>query len=214
MVGITAVGNRPFRLANFAAGADGGFTVTFRVAGFFPPGSLPLTIVSIPGEAALAQATVTVTNAPSVAPEKMTLSPNGGPVGTRLTASGEGFAAGTTVAFFTTELAKGPVEGTREVVRLRIPADGRVTFGIDMGGYSPGQHDLYAYTDGNRIGYPLVRLVFDVTAASAPGMPNTGGGATAQPAAGWELLIVVLATAGLALAGGALRRRRARSQGA
>ncbi len=209
LFGLTARGTARVKLADITAGADGGFTASFRVASFFPPGPLPLVVVSVPGGAELAQATVTVTNAPSVATEKLTVSPSAGPAGTRFTATGEGFAAGNTVGFFTIESARVPGGNLREVARLQVPADGRVSFTFDSTGYSPEMHDLVAFTGGIVIGFPLVRPTFTVTAASTPGLPNTGDGGQAARAVGTRS-VPALILALLGIAGGAgLRRRRA-----
>ena len=209
LFGLTARGTMRVRLAEITAGADGGFTTTFRVAGFYPAAPLPLVVVSIPDGAELARATVTVTDAPSIAPEKLTVAPSAGPAGTRFTATGEGFAAGTTVAFYTVESAKGPSGSPREVARVQIPADGRVGFSFDSTGYSPEGYDLVAHTGGIIIGFPLVRPTFTVTAASAPGLPNTGAGGRAGSAASVGPLLSALAALGIA-GGLASRRRRAR----
>ena len=213
LFGLTARGTMRVRLAAITAGADGGFTTTFRVAGFYPAAPLPLVVVSISEGAELARATVTVTDAPSVAPEKLTVAPSTGPAGTRFIATGEGFAVGTTVAFYTVESAKGPSGSPREVARVQIPADGQVSFSFDSTGYSAEQYDLTAHPNEIIIGFPLVRPTFTVTAGGAPGLPNTGGGAGqaagARPILPWAL-------AGLSLAGAlglghVARRRRAGS---
>ena len=210
LFGLSARGTMRVRLADFTVGADGAFTARFRVAGFFPATPLPLAVVSIPDGAELATATVMVTDAPSVALERLVLNPDAGSAGTRFAATGEGFAAGTTVAFFAVESAQGATGTLRELARIRIPADGRVAFAFDSTGYSPGQYDLVAFTDGLVIGFPLVRPTFKVTASGTPGLPNTGGGAAHNGDAAGGLLLVTL---GLlvtgALVGRRARRRRA-----
>lgn len=175
LVGLTARGTMRVKLAEMTAGVDGSFMTTFRVAGFYPAAPLPLVVVSVPDGAEVAQTTVMVTTGPSVATEQLTIAPDAGPVGTRFVATGGGFAAGTTVAFLVTPSAQGPTGDYREVVRITIPADGRVAFTIDSTGYRPEQYDLVAFTDGTIIGFPLVRPTFTVT-APMPGLPSTGGG--------------------------------------
>jgi len=189
LVGLTARGTMRLTLVEMVAGADGGFAATFRVAGFYPAAPLPLIVASMPDGTELARTVVLVTDAPSIASEKLAVSPGTGTGGTRFTATGEGFKAGTTVAFFTTETAKGPAGGILEVARVRVPADGRVAFGFDSTGYSVEEHDLVAFTDGIVLGFPLVRPTFVVTAAAMPGLPSTGGGRMAHRNSGaWTLL--------------------------
>lgn len=86
-----------------------------------------------------------------------------------------------------------------------------MTLSIDTSGYNPGAYTLVAFTDGTLISYPLARLVFTVTAASAPGLPNTGHGHAAPGATmpGFLPGLGVAALAAFVDLGGmvALRRR-------
>jgi hypothetical protein len=202
--------NARVKLADLTAGADGGFATTIRENGFSPPGPLPV-IVTAAG-ADLAQAILTVTDAPSIAPERLTVAPAAGPAGTRLTATGTGLTPGLAVVAFTTESAKGPAGNFRQVATLTVPADGRVSIPIDTTGYTPEGYDLIVFGPGGpQIGLPLVIAQFMVTAPAAPGLPNTGGGGLAARPAPWPGALLFT---GGALLGGLLlvataRRRRA-----
>ena len=66
---------------------------------------------------------------------------------------------------------------------VQIGADGRFTVAIDSTGYRPEQYDFVALTGAP--GPPVVAR-FTVTAAGAPGLPNTGGGGSiGQSAYAW-----------------------------
>ncbi len=202
-------GGARVKLADLVAGADGGFTAAVRLVGTIRPGPTPLVVVG--GGVDLAQATLTVTDAPSIATERLAVTPGSGSAGTRFAAVGTGLTPGQAVALFTTESAKGPQGHFREIARLTVPADGRVAVAIDSAGYDPDGYDLILFGPGGpAIGLPLVIAQFTVTAAAMPGLPNTGGGyaATAIRAPRGALLgLVVLGILAL-LAGG---RRRAAS---
>lgn len=62
-------------LAKLIAGADGRFTTTVDPNGHFKPG--PFTLVVVSAGVDLAQATIRVTTAPSIAPERLTTTPKG-----------------------------------------------------------------------------------------------------------------------------------------
>jgi len=171
-------GNARIKLADLTAGADGGFTTTTRVPGYHPTTEHSFPIVIVGAGADLAQASVAVTDAPSIAPETLTVAPVAGPVGTRFTATGAGLTPGLAVVAFTTESDKGPAGHFRQVTTLPVPADGRIVFPIDTTGYDADGYDLIVFGPGGpQIGLPLVLGHFTVTAPSTmPGLPNTGGG--------------------------------------
>lgn len=199
--------NARVKLADFTAGADGGFTTTVDTTGAWMPGDGPLIVVS--GGVDLAQAAITVTDA-SIATERLTITPSTGPVGSRFTATGGGYKAGTTVTAFTTESALGPRGHFRQVAKIQVPADGRVSFSVDTTGYSAESFDVIVFGPGGpQIGLPLVIAQFMVTAAGGSAgvaptgagaaqvpaqMPSTGGGADA--ANGWALLGLLVAGLG------------------
>lgn len=167
------------KLADLTAGADGGIKTTVRVPGFYPTNTFMLAITSTDG-ADLAQATVPLTDAPSIAPERLTVAPGTGPAGMRFAATGTGLPAGSTVAFFTTESAKGPGGNFRTIAKVPVPADGRVSVTIDSTGYSAESYDLIVFGPGGpEIGLPLVIGSFMVTAPGTAGTPSaplrTGG---------------------------------------
>lgn len=196
-------------LAALTAGADGGFTLTTRVPGFYQPG--PFIVVAVSNGADLARASITVTTAPSIAPETLTVTPGAGPAGSRFTATGAGLTPGVAAVAFTTESAKGPTGHFRQVAAFQIPADGRVSFSFDTPGYTAQSYDVIIFGPGGpQIGFPLVVASFMVTApGTTPGLPNTGGGGTwAAPAASWWGLAGG-AIALVGLAGWSARRRRA-----
>jgi len=207
-IALPQFGGARVKLADLTAGADGGFTTTARLVGTIRPGPTPLAVV---GDGAdLAQATLTVTDAPSIAPERLAVAPASGPAGTRFAATGTGLTAGQTVALFTTESAKGPAGHFREIARLAVPADGRVTVTIDSTGYDPDGYDLIAFGPGGpAIGLPLVVAQFTVTAPGMPGLPSTGGGGMASQTIGRRapFLVLALAVLGLAVVAGRGRRR-------
>ncbi len=178
--------NARVKMADLTAGADGGFATTIRENGFSPPGPLPVVVTAAGAD--LAQAILTVTDAPSIAPERLTVAPAAGPAGTRFTATGTGLTPGLAVVAFTTESALGPQGHFRQVAALTVPADGRVTFPIDTTGYTPEGHDLIVFGPGGpQIGLPLVIAQFMVTAPAVPGLPNTGGGGAARQDQWWTV---------------------------
>jgi len=210
---LAEFGGARVKLADLAAGADGGFAATVRLDGTIRPGPTPLVVGG--GGADLAQATLTVTDAPSIAPERLAVAPTSGPAGTRFAATGTGLTAGQAVALFTTESAKGPAGHFREIARLAVPADGRVTVTIDSTGYDPDGYDLIAFGPGGpAIGLPLVVAQFTVTAPGMPGLPSTGSGGMASQTSGRRasFLVLALAVLGLAVVAGR-RRRRAHRRG-
>jgi acyl-CoA thioesterase I len=178
--------NARVQLANLTAGADGRFATTAGPNGHYKPG--PFTLVVVSAGVDLAQATIRVTDAPSIAPERLTTTPLGGMAGTRFTATGMGFAAGTTVVAFTTESAKGPKGHFRAVGKVLVPADGRVRFSFVTTGYHPESYDLIVFGPGGpQLGLPLVVIPFMVTGhaqdearvvyvALGDGHTNDGGG--------------------------------------
>ena len=147
--------NARVQLANMTAGPDGRFTTTLGPTGALPPG--PQTLVVVSAGVDLARATIRFTTAPSIAPERLTVTPRLGMVGTHVTAIGKGFPVGSTVSAFTTESAKGPQGHLRAVGTLRIPAGGRVQFRFTTTGYHPESYDLIVYGPGGpQIGLPLI----------------------------------------------------------
>ncbi len=156
------------------AGADGAFSVATRVPGYYSPGPWVVVVVGAGGD--LARASITVTAAPSVASERLTVMPTTGAVGTRFAATGTGLPPGLALRAFTTESAKGPTGHFRQVAQLVVAADGRATFPIDTTGYDPAGYDLtlvgpeatLSDPGGVPSGFPLVIAQFVVTAPSAP----------------------------------------------
>lgn len=214
-IGLAQLGGARAKVADLTAAPDGGFTTTVRLPGGFRPGPTPVVVVG--GGVDLAQATLTVTDAPSIAPERLAVTPNTGPVGTLFAAVGTGLTPGQAVALFTTESAKGPAGRFREIARLTVPADGRVAVDIDSAGYTPEGYDLLVFGPGGpAIGLPLVVAKFTVSAPAMPGLPNTGRGGADRDASGGLSLAALL---GLGLLGGlglldvGRRRRAARRRG-
>jgi hypothetical protein len=205
---LTNFQNARAKLADLAVGADGGFTTALATTNVWMPG--PFVLVAVANGVDLAQATFTVTTAPSIATEQLMVTPSTGPVGSRFTATGAGFKAGITVTAFTTESAKGPRGNFRQVATAQVPADGRVSFGFSTAGYSAESYDVIVYGPGGpQIGLPLAIASFMVTAAGAgtaqvpAQMPSTGGGASSSNG----LVLLALLLAGLGGAGLIARRR-------
>lgn len=172
-------GGARVKLADLVAGMDGGFTAPVRLNSTIAPGPTPLVVVG--GGADLAQAILTVRDGPSIAPERLAVTPGSGPAGTRFTAAGEGLAPGQAVVLFTTESAKGPQGNFRQIARVVVPADGRITVTIDSTGYSAEPHDLILFGPGGpEIGLPQAVAQFTVATAGMPNLPNTGGGYAAD----------------------------------
>ncbi len=181
-IAIPQFNNARVQMADLTADAAGGFTTTIRLNGFGEPVVLPVLVTG--GGADLAQATLTVTDAPAIAPERVTVAPSTGPAGTRFAATVTGLTPGITVVAFTTESALGPRGHFRPLGTVTVPADGRVIFPIDTTGYDPQSYDLIVFGPGGpRLGLPLAIAQFMVTASAAmPGLPNTGGGGMAAGA--------------------------------
>ncbi len=155
------------RMADLVAGADGTFATTIRLNGFGEPVVLPVIVGG--GGTDLAQATLTLTAAPAIAPERVTVTPSAGPAGTRFAATGTGLTPGIAVVAFTTESAKGPAGNFRPLGTFTVPADGRVAFPIDTTGYDPQGYDLIVFGPGGpRLGLPLAIAQFTVAPADDP----------------------------------------------
>lgn len=181
---IDAFAGARVKLADLTAGADGGVTTTVRVPGQYPSSTFRLAVASADGTD-LAQAGIVLTDAPSIAPERLTITPSAGPAGARFAAVGTGLPAGSTVAFFTTESAKGPAGNFRAVATVPVAADGRASATVDSTGYGAGDYDLIVFGPGGpEIGFPLVRGTFTVAAPGPAGSPSapprTGGGEEAS----------------------------------
>ena len=91
---------------------------------------------------------------------------------------------------------------------VQVGVEGRFTVTIDSTGYRPEQYDLVALTGAP--GPPLVAR-FTVTAGSAPGLPNTGGGGGAVPLTTISLPLagaLVMVGLGLLVSGRCRRGRR------
>ena len=198
------------KMADLTAGATGGFATTIRLNGFTPPAAHTVVVTGAGSD--LAQATLTVTDAPSIAPERLAVTPSAGPAGTRFTATGTGLTPGIAVVAFTTESAKGPAGNFRPLGTFTVPADGRVAFPIDTTGYDPQGYDLIVFGPGGpAIGLPLVIAQFTVAAPGGmPGLPNTGsGGLATRPAPGPSVPLLAAALLGVLLRRAITRRRRA-----
>ena len=131
----------------------------------------------------------------------MSVAPASGPVGTRFTVTGRGFQAGA-------ELVYGIGPGTQPVIlgRITIGADGTFTSSFDSSSIPPGEHELAVNT--MPLTRPLALARFTVTAAAAPGLPNTGAGGPASRLIPVLLVAtLVVATLGALAARGARRRR-------
>lgn len=204
---LVTFNNARVKLADITVGVDGSFTTTAGPSGISLPGPFPLVVVS--NGVDLARGSITVTDA-SIAPERLTITPSAGPVGSRFTATGEGYTPGSTVTAFTTESAKGPRGTLHQVAKLQVPADGRVGFTIDTTGYNAESYDVTVFGPGGpQIGLPLVVTHFMVTAAGAgtaqapAQMPRTGGGGATT-----GLTLLGLLVAGLGGARLITQRRR------
>ena len=221
---LTAVleveGSRRVPVADLTAAADRTIRLAFRIPTSAPvaPGGTTVTLLILAraDQAVLARGQLTVTDAPPVTAEQVTIDPPSGPAGTRFVATGTGFTAGASLRLVVAPTATGaqtPPERQVNLGTVQVGADGRFTVTIDSTGYRPEQYDFVALTGAP--GPPLVAR-FTVTAAGAPGLPNTGsGGSIAQSPHAWWILggLLIVAAAGL---GGGLRRgrpRRGRSQG-
>jgi hypothetical protein len=142
-------------LATMTAGADGRFTTTVGPTGAFLPGRWALVVVSAGSD--LARATIRFTTAPSLAPERLTITPRAGRAGTHVLVSGTGFPVGRTVSAFTTASAKGPQGHFRALGKRLVPADGRVQFRFTTTGYAPQSYDLIVFGPGGpQLGLPLI----------------------------------------------------------
>jgi len=118
-VALPQFNNARVKIADLTASAAGGFTTTIRLPGFGGAAVIPVIVTD--GGADLARALLTVTDAPSIAPERLTVTPSTSPVGTRFTATGTGLTPGLAVVAFTTESALGPQGHVRQVAMLTVP---------------------------------------------------------------------------------------------
>lgn len=178
--------------------ADGTFRMTARVPALAPPGTYDVVAISSADQTELARGKVTVTNAPSVAPEQVSIAPTSGPAGTRFVLTGRGFAAGASLIY-------GIVVNRQPVVlgQVQVGADGSVTASFDSSGIPPGQYQLFVATGAGIP--PLAGTTFTVTAGSMPGLPSTGGGGIAPRTglpqvlmAGFGIVLLVVLAAGFA----------------
>lgn len=195
-----------FPIATVTAGADGSFQYVLTVPGGAPPGTSAIVVASSPDMTELARATLTVTNEPSVAPERVTITPATGPAGTPFALAGTGLAPGATLVWHTGQPGRFAGQGT-----FRVGADGRFAVTIDSTGYAPGRYSAAVSTE--LMAPPITSTEFTITAA--PGLPNTGGGAsTSGLLQGW-LAVGCVALAGVGLLGwlGLGRRRRSPRRG-
>lgn len=213
-------GGRRVPVADLTAAADGTIRLAFRIPTSAPvaPGGTTVTLLILAraDQAVLARDQLTVTDAPPVTAEQVTITPPAGPAGTRFVATGTGFKAGDSLRLGIAPSATGPQSPPERQVNLgtvQVGPDGRFTATVDSTGYPPEQYDFVAFTSAP--GPPFVAR-FTVTAAGAPGLPNTGGGGSiGQSAYAWWTLGGLLILAGVGLGSG-LRRgrpRRERSQG-
>lgn len=186
---------------NVTAGADGSFRYTTTVPGNVPPGAIDIVVVSRPDSNELARARMTILSAPAGAP-RLTIAPASGPPGTRFMLAGTGFPAGATLVY--------GIPGNRQLLfgQVQVGSDGSLAVGFDSTSFPAGRYEAIVNT---AVGAPaLAGTAFTVTAAAAPGLPNTGGGGLAP----WRVSPgVSLAGSGLvalaALAIGITRRRTA-----
>ena len=210
---VLELGNgRQVPVTELTAAADGALRVTFTIPPSAPAGeTAALLILARPDGAVLARGTLTVTTAPPVTGEQLSIAPPAGPVGTRFVATGTGFKAGDTFRLVVAPTATGPQTPPERQVNLgtlQVGADGRFTVSIDSTGYAPEQYDLVLLTAAP--GPPAIAR-FTVTAGGMPGLPNTGGGGGAPPAGGW-LLAGLLVLVGLRALGALGHRWHGRYQ--
>ncbi len=182
--------------------ADGTFRFTFTVPPGVAPGMVDFVVVSAADGQELARATFTITDAPPVGP-RVEVSPRSGSVGTRFTVTGRDFPAGA-------ELVYGIDVDRQPVVlgQIRITADGTFASSFDSAAIPPGEYELVVTTGPNV--RPLALARFAVTAADAPGLPNTGAGGRATWFPASLALAAGLGLAGTLLAVGRARRRDSR----
>ena len=210
---VLDVGNgRQVPVTDVTAAADGTIRFTFKIPTSAPPGeTVALLIVARPDGAVLARGTLTVTAAPPVAGEQVSIAPPAGPAGTRFVGTGTGFTPGETLRLGVAPTATGaqtPPARQVDLGTLRVGADGRFTVTIDSTGYPPEGYDLAVFT--GMPGPPTIAR-FTVTAGAAPGLPNTGGGGSDPAASASGTLLPLLALVGLvALAVLGQRRYRRR----
>lgn len=171
-------------VTDLTAAADGSIRFAFKIPTSAPAGeTVDLLIIARPDGTILARGTLTVTTAPPMTGEQLSIAPPTGPAGTRFVATGTGFQAGDTLRLGVAPTATGaqtPPERQVNLGTTQVGADGRFTVSIDSTGYAPEQYDLAVFT--GTPGPPVIAR-FTVTAGSMPGLPNTGGGG-GDPAAG------------------------------
>lgn len=159
-----------YKLAEVKTAADGTFQYKFTTSPVAEPKTVNILVVSMPDMTELARTQLTILNAPPARPERMTISPASGPVGTQFTVTGTGFAPGARV-MYGLDKASGPPE---IIGNAQAGADGRFTATLDSRGYALGSYRLLAATDPAE--GAIAAASFTVTAAATPGLPNTGGG--------------------------------------
>ena len=208
---LTAVldveGGRRVPVADRTAAADGTVRLVVRIPTSAPmaPGgaTVALLILARADQTVLARSEFTVTDAPPVTAEQVTIAPPAGPAGTRFVATGTGFTAGASLQLVVAPTATGaqtPPERQVNLGRVQIGVDGRFTVTINSAGYRPEGYDLVVLTGAP--GPPLVAR-FTVTPGRAPGLPNTGGGGGAIQSALTRLLLAgALLAVGLGLLAG------------
>jgi len=195
-------GQRDAPFAELTATADGTIRHSFVVPPAVPPGKVDFVTAAKADGQELARATFTVSDAPSVGPQ-LTIAPPSGPVGTRFTLSGSRFAPGAQLLYGINVNEQPVILG-----EITTGADGRFTASFDSSAIPPGDYELAIATSPTV--QPLALARFAVTAATMPGLPNTGtGGLASWPTAPLTLLAglglaVALLTAAVA------RRRDAR----
>ncbi len=199
MAVLEVAGGRRVPVADLAAAADGTLRFTFRIPTSVPvvPTTVALLLLARADQTVLARGELTITDAPPVTAEQVTITPPSGPVGTRFVATGTGFTPGAALRLVVTPSATGaqtPPEQQVNLGRVQVGADGRFTVTIDSTGYRPEQYDLVGFTDAP--GPPLI-VRFTVTPGNAPGLPNTGGGGGAS-----RPMVTLLSPAGALLAVG------------
>lgn len=181
---------------NVTAGADGSFRYTTTVPGDAAPGKVDIVVVSRPDSTELARAQLTVLSPPAGAP-RLTIAPASGPPGTRFTLAGTGFPAGATLVY--------GIPGNRQLLfgQVQVGSDGSLAVGFDSTSIPAGRYEVIVTT---AVGEPpLAGATFTVTAAAAPGLPNTGGGRLAPwsvspgaPLAGLGLVALAALAIGIA----------------
>ena len=153
---LTAVlevdGGRRVPVADLTAAADGTIRLAFRIPTSAPvaPGgtTVALLILARADQTVLARGQLTVTDAPPVTAEQVTIAPPAGPAGTRFVATGTGFTAGASLRLVVAPTATGaqtPPERQVNLGTVQVGAEGRFSVTIDSRAIGPSNRPRRAH---------------------------------------------------------------------